>query len=218
MCTKEAKTQAQKTAIPNRVKCDCNIHQQMKNTHYLSPTFKCPCVMEANSPSWPDYKYREKQFWNINVARIYWGSVAPHLSLMASPSCCLPDSGPLKRTDLGRAVFALRARPCVDPSAWLCGVASRCQSVIPIWLCDWRTSLIYNVHLDFLSVYHELCPFWVAAQLWVCWMYVCILLLFIFSLCVCGFHQYLRHVQSIQQCRFIHVLQPDPPKTTVFVS
>lgn len=61
--------------------------------------------METDHKSWMDDKFREKQFWNINVAWIYWGSVAQHLSPMASPSCCMFGCGPFKWTDLGCTVI-----------------------------------------------------------------------------------------------------------------
>lgn len=121
--------------------------QQMENNHNFRQTFKWACVMEASSTSWPDYKLPEKQFWNINVAWIYWGSVAPHLSLMASPSCCLPDCGPLKRTDLGCPVSACVSHEfvCVEisvPACWILQV-SVCVPLRNVvnqsYISDWVT-------------------------------------------------------------------------------
>lgn len=136
-----------------------NTQQQQKGKQPLSlPNIycKCPSVMEANGTSWMDYKFREKQFWNINVAWIYWGSTALHLSPMASPSCCLPDCGPLKWTDLGHACVCSpiwSARPCIGVFVWwsfsLCRLKRCCQSAIHFWLAR------YNVRLDFLSPYYE---------------------------------------------------------------
>lgn len=136
--------------------------QQQKGEESLSwPNIycKCPCVMEADGTSWPDYKLAEKPFWNINVAWIYWGSVALHVSLMASPSCCLPDCEPLKWTDLEHTVFARLSGVFVWWSFCLCRLTRYCQSAIHFWLAAWlQTALQYNVHRDFLSLYYELSP------------------------------------------------------------
>lgn len=120
------------------------MHSSKKGKESLSwPNIycKCPCVMEADGTSWPDYKLGEKRFWNINVAWIYWGSVALHLSLMASPSCCLPDCGPLKWTDLGHAVFARLSGVCILVEECLSDGVSVCvglqDTVNQLYISDW---------------------------------------------------------------------------------
>lgn len=116
------------------------------NTWSLTVSFKWLCVMEANSTSWPDYKFPEKQFWNINVAWIYWGSVAPHLSLMASPSCCLPDCGLLKWTDLRCTAFTPRPSRgfvCVEIGVFVCWIVrvsvALCNAVSHSYISDWKS-------------------------------------------------------------------------------
>lgn len=140
-------------------------------SHYLGPTFTVSAlVREADGTSWPDYKLAEKQIWNINVAWIYWGSVALPLSLMTSPSCCLPDCGPLKMSWSGThsvcsSIWSVSYSGGVF--VWwrlcLCRLTRHCQSAIHFWLAGclagWlQMALQDNVRLDFLSLYYELSP------------------------------------------------------------
>lgn len=134
-----------KPLFASRVSCG-----SLKWTHSLAcANISATGTMKARNLSWPDYKFREKQFWNINVAWIYWGQgshISPRWPVPAA-AVCLSACGPFKIKWSG-TLFARLS--CV----WCCTAASASQR----WRhhADWLAS----VCLHSLSLRHgaTACP------------------------------------------------------------
>lgn len=143
-------------------------------SHYLGPTFTGSARVWWRPMAQAGRTINsERNNFEILMLRGYiGGSVALHLSLMASPSCCLPDCGPLKWTDLGHAVFARLSGVCVLVQECLSDGVSVCvglqdtvnQPHTSDWLADcWWLSGIMSISTFCLCIMN--CPLWITACL-----------------------------------------------------